>query len=155
MQRLAIVTTDIGQNESFLYLLRDCEKLLQQGISLAVFQENPAPPLGVIPCPVLSLSELWCFEGDVIVNTLPLAEKVLKIPGLHHRFYFCNELEWLGSQVAPAAAIINILANRRLLLVTHSQLYQKILINNFNRTDTIVASKYHFLTDILQSIKAS
>lgn len=121
--QLGVIVDDLGYSQLSFTLLHQVYKLSQNiDNTVIIFQKDVVPPYMIPMCSVLNTSELFGFNGLLLVTSLDnlkLAKKISK--AAKDIIYYMWDLEWLRNNK-------NFLENYKLLKDT------KIIVQN----------KYHY-----------
>jgi len=150
--KFGIVVDNMGRNDLTLSILNNLNRVMATDplLSPTVFSLEVAPALSVIPCPVMSFNEIWCFTYDVLVTSYSAAKALLNVPGPKKLFFYLHELPTVTKQ--NYFEIREVICNPRFTLLCRSQLHSDILRSNYGRKNIEVISEGEML-DLLLGIE--
>lgn len=131
--KFGIAVDNMGRNDLTLLILSNLNKYMgaDPALSPSIFFREMAPALGVIPCPLLSFNDLWCFTYDVMATSYDTAKALLEVPGPRTLYYYVHELPTPRND--DYFGVRDTLSNDRLNILCRSDLHKVILENNYIR----------------------
>ena len=101
-----------------------------------IFFEDLTPPMMKIPCAMMNVAEIHCFNGTLISTTLNNTVLSLKAINQARKIFYVWDLEWLRGQ-NNYLSNLDVYRNPNLELFTRSESYAKAIDNYSNRLPKI------------------
>lgn len=142
--KFGICVRNMGRNDLTLLLLSNLNRIIsgESTIQPIIFTQEVAPFLGVVPCPIMSWIEVWCFTHPVLAVNFSSARALLDIPGPTKLYYYIHEPPVVDEVEGGYFEISDVLNNEKLTLLCRSELHRDMLKNNYGCDARVIDENY-------------
>ena len=150
---LGIIVPNLRSSQLAYYLGKNINQLVEQTnhINPVIFVEQTTLPCISIRSAIMSLNEIWNFNGILMSTTLHNTMLMLKAVIDAQKFYYVWDLEWLRNS-KNFLYNMQIFRNPNINLVARSIDHAKIIENYCNRPVSIVLPNIN-LNGFLQALQ--
>lgn len=147
--KFGICCRNMGRNDLTLLLLANLNRIMSEDsrVTPIIFAQEVAPHLAVIPCPIMSFNEVWCFTHPVLAVNFSSAKTLLDVPGPTKLYYYIHELPSPSDD--NFFEINRVINDPKLTVLVRSDLHRDIITNNYGRKDIKIIGENELLDVIL------
>jgi hypothetical protein len=135
--KLGFLLKDIGYNQLAHDLIQSINTTLKNKAcphQITIFTENVEEMIKTPSCPVMSASELWTYDGNVVATSMATAVKLLKAIGPKKKCLYVHAPEWFSqSQIMQYENTHAIYMHPELDILTRNAEYNELFTSCFNK----------------------
>lgn len=91
--RVGIILNNLTSSQIAYFAIKEAN--LYTDLDISIFYENMALPFIDLKVPMMSVSELWSYNGTVIATSIDTAIMLNKIISNINRVFYVNDIEWI------------------------------------------------------------
>jgi len=145
--KIGVILSHAGASQSAYCTIRNFNLMLQKQCNIApiIFYENLSRPCLNTSFSVMSISEIFGFDGICIATSISSASRLLKTTGKLKKYLYLWDTEWLrvpAQQPFSFSEIYNIYSNPKLTIIPRCENHKVLMESLFNIKTTDVVEDF-------------
>ena len=135
-KQIGFIVEDLTSSQLSFNLIKNLNDFLEDSdVDCVVFFENAGSPVVNPNFSIMSINEIWNFDGDLIATSMSTALRLSKTFSPNRKFYYVWDLEWLHNPV-NFGTVMEIMRDDRLKIIARSKSHADV-IENFSNKEVV------------------
>jgi hypothetical protein len=133
-KQIGFIVEDLTSSQLSFNLIKNLNDFLEDSdVDCVVFFENAGSPVVNPNFSIMSINEIWNFDGDLVATSMSTALRLSKTFSPNKKFYYVWDLEWLRRHGKTFEYNVQAFRQNNCQLISRSLEHSKAIENYCNK----------------------